>query len=141
MWKDRLNLTPLRACEMLGQCLAAIGIALIILVSIGTLAHSQTAIETGQGIVCDTPEQVARYLQSKAGDGTLEKINAESHDACAILSVAFFMGEKGEQVTNVSGTWVITKILIIGIVTKEGIGEIRQPVVQYSAFHIEEKGA
>jgi hypothetical protein len=94
----------------------------------------------GTGVVCDEPEQVARYVRSQEGDGTLAKINAEKAHSCAIMTVAFFMGETGETITTASGTWQLTKILIVGVDVGQGIQPI-QPTVQWSAFAIEERGA
>jgi hypothetical protein len=126
--------------EMLVEFVAALVIAAISTLTIYSLAYAQQQVETGTGIVCDTPEQVARYIKSKEGDGTLAAINAESKNACAILGVAFFVGEKGEQITNSHGTWQITKILIVGVNAQDGIHPI-DPVVQWSAFHVDEQGA
>jgi hypothetical protein len=119
----------------------AIGIAFSVALALYPKpAPAQHQVETGTGIVCDTPEQVVRYIKSKEGDGTLAAINAESKSACAILGVAFFVGEKGEQVTNSNGTWQITKILIVGVDVGQGIQSV-DPVVQWSAFHVDERGA
>jgi hypothetical protein len=52
-------------------------------------------LEVGQGIVCDTPEQVERFVALRE-DGTgvttaLQTVNEESHDsaACDVALVAF----------------------------------------------------
>jgi hypothetical protein len=140
MWKDKLEVTPLRGVEMVAECVAAVAIVFIILLTIGSLAYAQHAAKTGTGIVCDTPEQVARYIKSKEGDGTLAAINAENKNASAIIGVAFFTGEKSETITNGQGSWQITKILIVGVAAQDGIHPV-DPVVQWSAFYIEERGA
>ena len=109
--------------------------ALALLVSSHAYAQHQTY--QGTGVVCDEPEQVARYIRSIEGDGALAAINAENPYACAIMKVAFFMGETRESIATSatsSGTWQITKILIVGVDVGQGI----QPVdVQWSAFHVE----
>jgi hypothetical protein len=140
MFKDSLEITGLRACELKLECVSAIVIAFIVLLVVGSLAYAQKAVETGRGIVCDTPDQVVRYLNSNEDDGTLEKVNEEGNTVCSILSVAFFLGEKGEQVTNALGTWVVMKILIVGVDTPHGIHPI-SPVTQYTAVYVETKGA
>ena len=52
-------------------------------------------LEVGQGLVCDTPEQVERFVDLR-GNGVdvavaLQTVNSESHDstACDIALVAF----------------------------------------------------
>jgi hypothetical protein len=113
--------------------------ALALLVS--SHAYAQHPTYQGTGVVCDEPEQVAWYVKSKEGDGTLAAINAEKANSCAILKVAFFMGEKREKILTSEGTWQITKILIVGVDVGDGIQSV-EPVIQWSAFHIdEEKGA
>ena len=116
--------------------------ALALLVSSHAYAQHQTY--QGTGVVCDEPEQVARYIRSIEGDGALAAINAENPYACAIMKVAFFMGETRESIATSatsSGTWQITKILIVGVDVGQGIQSV-QPTVQWSAFQIEgEQGA
>jgi hypothetical protein len=84
----------------------------------------------------------ARYVRLREGDGdaTLAAINADKPNACTILHVAFFMGEKGENITNQYGTWQVTKILVVGVFYGE-VFSSTQPLVQWSAFYVEEKGA
>jgi hypothetical protein len=46
------------------------------------------------------------------------------------------MGETRESISTSSGTWQITKILIVGVDVGQGIQSV-QPTVQWSAFQIE----
>ena len=117
-------------------------IILLMLLSLIPAARGDPAqTYQGTGVICDEPEQVARYVRSQEGDGTLAAINAENPRACAIMKVAFFMGETGETITTSSGTWQITKILIVGVDVGQGIQPV-QPTVQWSAFQPdEERGA
>jgi hypothetical protein len=111
--------------------------ALALLVSSNAYAQHQTY--QGTGVVCDEPEQVARYVRSAEGEGTLAAINAEKPHSCAIMKIAFFMGETRERIATSatsSGTWQITKILIVGVDVGQGIQPV-DPVVQWSAFHVE----
>jgi hypothetical protein len=114
----------------------------IALLALASSANAQHQTYQGTGVVCDEPEQVARYVRSKEGDGTLPAINAEKANSCAILKVAFFMGETGEKIATSQGTWQITKILIVGVIGQDGNVHPVNPVVQWSAFLAEEeKGA
>jgi hypothetical protein len=40
MWNDRLNLTPLRGIEMIVECIAAVVIVGIIVLTVGSLGHA-----------------------------------------------------------------------------------------------------
>ena len=40
MWNDRLNLTPLRGIEMIVECIAAVVIVGIIVLTVGALGHA-----------------------------------------------------------------------------------------------------
>jgi hypothetical protein len=114
----------------------AIGIAFsVALAFYPKTVPAQQATYQGTGVVCNQPEQVARYIRSKEGDGTLAAINAEKANSCAILKVAFFMGETGEKIATSNGTWQITKILVIGVDVGHGIQQV-EPMIQWSAFHV-----
>jgi hypothetical protein len=99
-------------------------------------APAQHATYQGTGIVCDEPEQVARYVRSTESEGALAAINAEKANSCAIMKVAFLMGETREKIASSTGTWQITKILIVGVDIGQGIQEV-VPTVQWSAFRVE----
>jgi hypothetical protein len=115
----------------------AIGIAFSVALALfPKTAPAQHQTYQGTGVVCDEPEQVARYVRSKEGDGTIEAINAEKANSCAIMKAAFFMGETRDKITTSSGTWQITKILIVGVDIGQGFQEV-VPTVQWSAFRIE----
>jgi hypothetical protein len=112
----------------------AIGIAFSVALALfPKTAPAQHQTYQGIGVVCDEPEQVARYVRAKEGDGALAAINAEKPNSCAIMKVAFFMGETREKIATSSGTWQITKILIVGVDIGQGIQEV-VPTVQWSAF-------
>jgi hypothetical protein len=90
---------------------------------------AQQPIETNYGIICDTPEQAARNIRGE----TLASINADNPIACANANVAYIKMDKGEHVVTPRGTWLVTKIFVIGLVVGNEIQDI-EPTVQYSAF-------
>jgi hypothetical protein len=100
--------------------------------------------EIGSGVVCDRIEQAERYIALFNGntDETLTQINTEanSNDACAVVSVAFVRGRKVSKVTNDQGTFEVVRILIVGLTTRNGI-QSTSPFVQFTLFKIDERVA
>ncbi len=62
-------------------------------------SRAQEKLEIGQGVVCDTPQQVERYVALR-GDGAettiaLQTVNEEAHvSACGVALVLFSAGER-----------------------------------------------
>ena len=98
-------------------------------------AHAQHSVVTGYGIVCDEASQVERYLALQGDNESLiEQINKETKPhVCELLNVAFYIGPIIKNVTNEDGTWHIRRILVVGLVTEEGVRSV-QPAAQYTAF-------
>ena len=87
---------------------------LFALMFLGTSAsaqdHPQPVI--GEGLVCDTPDEVRQYIVSGQNEEALEAINDEKQrNACVLIEVVFYIGEQTETVRNEQGEWRITKIL------------------------------
>lgn len=107
-----------------------------------TLARAQE-IEVGQGIVCDSAQQVTRFLEiGGEPQAALDKVNAEANDpvACVLLGVAFVRGEQTTTVRNQDGAWRVTQILVMAVYLPTGWQSIA-PHVYYSALRVEERGA
>lgn len=116
--------------------LARIALALFVLCYFPGAAAAQEVI-TGQGLICDTPEQVAEYAAHFTGDNAaaLKKVNAEK-PVCTILAVAFVRGEDVKVVSTKNGLAVIAKIAVIAVNT--GIRWIRgtKPLIQFTLFTV-----
>lgn len=101
-------------------------------------------IELGAGIVCDTPEQTARFLQLFTTDaqGTADKVNAEfqSPTACMLGMFAFVRGDAGQRIRTPNGEWRVTEVYIMAVQMPHGWQAIN-PQMFYSAFKTEEKDA
>ena len=85
--------------------------------------------QVGNGLVCDTKEQVAIFastIEEKGVQGAIAAINedAGSPNACVIAQVLFMIVEKLDPVKIGGNSFVIAKILIGGVVTPAGL----QPV-------------
>ena len=80
----------------------------------------------GNGLVCDTKEQVALFaatVEAKGVHGAIAAVNQDVGDpfACLIAQVLFVVVEKTEVVKIGGNNFVITKILVGGIVTPAGM--------------------
>jgi hypothetical protein len=140
MWfEERLILRPQRAWDTAATAFAVIIFAFGIVFLLTSKAHAQDLI-TGEGIVCDTQEQVARYILAADAKATLASINEEKANSCAIVNVAYYVGDEGEKVVNTTGVWQITHILVIGTVMHGGVRSV-SPTAQWTAFAIETASA
>jgi hypothetical protein len=116
---------------------------LFALMFLGTSASAQghPQVVIGEGLVCDTPEEVHQYIVSGQNEEALKAINDEKQmNACVIIEVGFYIGEQTAAVRNEQGEWRITKILVVGVMTEKGF-HATKPAVQYTAFLTKEEGA
>jgi hypothetical protein len=96
---------------------------------------------TARGIICDTAEQVATVLKADDFQASLNAVNFNKANSCAVLEVAFIIhGEKGETVRIHGDAWQVTQIIVVGANTPQGWGTL-EPMVQWSAFHVNEVSA
>jgi hypothetical protein len=101
-----------------------------------------TDIEVGSGLVCDTREQVQRYVELFRGDAVkaAEEVNKEvgKNEACAFGTVAFVRGADVARVRDNEDKPVkIAEIMVIGIGTTGGLMQI-EPVRWFTLFAVEE---
>jgi hypothetical protein len=101
-------------------------------------------VELGTGLICDTRHQVERVvsLMDSNADTAINVVNAEEKDpmACAVVTVAFFRGNEQVTVRNRSGSYQIVKILVVGVVTDNGL-QAAKPQAFYTLFAVEEAEA
>ena len=99
----------------------------------------KNSIEVGVGLVCNSEQQVQRYLslhaQDRAPETTLKLVNTESQDpnACSIAAVAFIRGKEGATVPAPGGQMKITEIRILAAQTPFGWQRVTG-LVQYTAI-------
>jgi hypothetical protein len=99
-------------------------------------------LQVGRGLICNTEEQVARYVTLFDGDSerAMGAVNSEAHDdnACAVASVVFVPATAGAStVRNGTGSYRVVQIVVYGIVTSTGVLKVR-PFVQFAAAPVEE---
>jgi hypothetical protein len=101
-----------------------------------------TDIEVGSGLVCDTLEQVQRYIEVFRGNPVeaAKQVNKEvgQEEACAFGTVAFVRGADVARVRDNEDKAVkIAEIIVVGIGTSGGMMEI-EPQRWFTMFSTEE---
>jgi hypothetical protein len=106
-------------------------------------AHAEE-VETSTGVICNTQKQMERFVALNDADpqSAIRAVNAEEHDpaACAVASLAFVRGGNPVTVRRRDATFQIVAILVVGVVTPDGVRGI-VPAVYFSLFKVEERSA
>ena len=101
-------------------------------------------VETSTGVICNTQRQMERFVVLNDADpqSAIRAVNAEEHDptACAVASLAFVRGSNPVTVRKRDATFQIVPILVVGVVTPDGVRGI-SPAVYFSLFRVEERSA
>ena len=104
-------------------------------------AHADE-VEVATGVICNTQKQIERFVALNDADTrtTIQAINAEEQDptACAVASLAYVRGSKAASIRKNDTTYQIVPILVVGVVTPEGVRGIA-PAVYFSLFRVEER--
>jgi hypothetical protein len=100
-------------------------------------------VEVGTRLVCDTQEQVERFVALYDGDAqsTANSVNAAEHDptACAVSTMAYVRGRQLATARNKDTAFQIVPILVLGIVAEGGVESVT-PAPFFSVFEVEEIG-
>ena len=108
-------------------------------VGANALEPNKNSIEVGVGLVCNSEQQVQRYLslhaQDQAPETAIKLVNTESQDpnACSIAAVAFIRGKEGAAMPAPGGQMKITEIRILAAQTPFGWQRVTG-LVQYTAI-------
>ena len=117
-------------------------LALPLLAFLGSPAQAQE-VEVGTGLVCDTQEQVERFIALYDGDAqsTVNSVNAAEHNptACGVTTMAYVRGRQLATARNKDTAFQIVPILVLGVVTEAGVESVT-PAPYFSVFEIEEIG-
>jgi hypothetical protein len=84
----------------------------------GELSLDRNKVHIGSGIICDTHEEVQRFVNlmaSKDAGGALHTVNREKENplACGMATVAFRTGKDHGEVRNSKGAYKILEIEVI----------------------------
>lgn len=114
---------------------------LLLLVALTVSVQAQE-VEVGNGLICDTAEQVIAYNKAYKGDvaAALEVVNENAPNSCGVMGVAYVRGEEVGRVRTRDGPAAIVRIAIVGIWTAGGWVRVR-PSEQFTLFVIKEDGA
>ncbi len=112
---------------------------IVLLMALG-LPQPAKAQSAGYGIVCDTADQVRRYVLADDTQATLAAINAEKAESCSPMKVLFHAGKVDGTIVNRDGVWRITHILVVGIAVHGGIRYI-EPTARWIAIAVDSKSA
>jgi hypothetical protein len=113
---------------------------LVLLLSLPARAQE---IEVGTSLICDTQEQVERFVTLYDGDAqsAVNGVNAAEHNptACAVSTMAYVRGRQLARARNKDTTFQIVPILVLGVVTEEGVESVT-PAPFFTVFEVEEMG-
>jgi hypothetical protein len=101
-------------------------------------------IQVGTSLVCDTQQQVERFVALYDGDAqtAVSTVNAEEHNAtaCAMATMAYVPGPPLATARTKDVTFQIVEILVVGLVTREGLRAV-EPAHFFSVLEVEEREA
>ena len=97
-------------------------------------------LQIGTSLVCDTQQQVERFVTLYDGDvqTAVSTVNAEEHDpnACVIATMVYVQGPPLATTTSKDKMFHIVPVLVVGVVTPEGVQAV-EPVQFFSAEEVE----
>lgn len=98
-------------------------------------------IEVGDALVCQTQEQMERYIAHYSGDqeAAIRAVNREEGDrtACGVLSAAFVRGPHIAAASHGDMAFEVLRILVLGVQTASGIRAV-PPATYFAAFGVVE---
>jgi len=117
---------------MAKKLIGALGAAAVLFFGITTAVVAQQ-IDRGNGVVCDSPQQVGRFIALDVDtNDAIARINAEtaSGSTCEFIDAEYIVGGIVGDASNAKGSWEIRKVLIVGLI----IGSVRKPVLAYEKY-------
>jgi hypothetical protein len=98
-------------------------------------------VEVGNVLVCDTQEQVERYIMIYDGDqdAAIRAVNrdASGQHGCGVVSAAFVRGPQIAGVSHGYMAFKVARILVLGIESQNGFRTV-DPALYFSAFGVAE---
>lgn len=114
---------------------AALAGAFLLLTLTPAMTAEKGELQTGQGLLCDTVEQVRQVEKNYADTDSYIEI-----EGCGIMPVAFTHDADVGEVTIKGRPYVIGEITVVGVVTQRGIQPV-PPTKQYTIFPIKREQA
>ena len=136
----------LRSVLNLVLCLALMAVLATLILGLPAQAEDLDAgeVQVGTRLVCNTQHEALRFVKLYSGDAeaALRIVNAEESDpaACGIVSIFYFVGSRLGSARTENATFNIVKILVIGVVTSDGVRTVL-PTEYFSALAVDERDA
>lgn len=122
--------------------LSVLAVSLLSASAIGAEEQKQdqsSNIQVGQGVVCDTAQQVERLTSLMAKEGgvatAIKTVNDEAKDprACGMVMAAFIRGDEVGEVRNAAHALKVVEITILAVPVNNQWHFV-SPLKQYTAF-------
>jgi hypothetical protein len=98
-------------------------------------------VETGPVLICDTQEQVERFVQVFDGNQefAINAVNREQHDpnACAVVNAAYVLGPQLGVARSPAHAFEITGIAVIGVTRPNGY-QPAKPSLYFTPVNLKE---
>lgn len=115
-------------------------LVLPLLLALGVGAQAQD-VEVASGLICDTQQQAEQFAALYDGNAqeTAEKVNVSEKNptACVVSGLAYVRGRKLATARSKNTTFQIVPVLVLGVVTKEGVQAVA-PARYFAAIQVEE---
>jgi hypothetical protein len=132
-----------RSTEVEMKTTLSLAFCLLLLCAPVQARHDQeeSKIEFGDVLVCDTQEQVERYVALYKGDqeAAVHAVNREENSptACGIAAAVFVRGPQMATARAENQAFEIVRILVLGLYGKDGFRSV-QPAPYFTAFGVTE---
>jgi len=119
-------------------------LASLILLPILALPLRAQDVQVGTALVCDTRQQVERFVALYDGDfdAAVRTLNAEVQDpsACAMASMTYLVSPPLATERHKDVTFQIVQIIVVGVITKDGVASVK-PTKLFSVLKVDEREA
>ena len=119
-------------------------LASLILLPILALPLRAQDVQVGTALVCDTRQQVERFVALYDGDfdAAVRTVNAEVQDpsACAMASMTYLVSPPLATERHKDVTFKIVQIIVVGVITKNGVAPV-EPTKLFSVLEVDEREA
>ena len=96
-------------------------------------------VETGSIMICDTQQQIERYVQLFDGnrEAAIKAVNTEASNpsACAMTNVAYVKGEEIGMARSATDGYKVIQVAVVAVNTPGGY-QLVQPTVFYTLVKV-----
>jgi hypothetical protein len=125
--------------------LPGLGVIVCVCTLLWTVGAKAQDIQASAGVVCDTQEQMEKFIAYAADDprSALVRVNTEAANpqACGHVTAAFVRGAEVSTARIKHRGFAIHQITIFAVNTEAGWRRLGQPLAQFAAFPTNELSA